>query len=264
MSRRPNGFTLLEMIVAISILGIIAGGVALFIAKPIEGYVDTARRAKLTDMADLALKRMALEIRTAVPNTLRPLGTSASDYIEFIPSRGGGRYCTDTDSGCTALTDFDPTDATAEAHSFALIGPMPSIAVGDQLIIYNTGQTGLDAYNNDNCGTVTGVAGSTVTYNDKAFPYASPSRRVFVAPASGPVRFSLSGGNRILRSAGSAFCGTTPAATSATLIDADSVALGFDYRPVSQANGLLTLRLTLTESGESVTLVHQIHVDNLP
>jgi MSHA biogenesis protein MshO len=39
------GFTLIEMIMVIVITGILAGMVAVFIAKPVEGYADSVRRA---------------------------------------------------------------------------------------------------------------------------------------------------------------------------------------------------------------------------
>jgi MSHA biogenesis protein MshO len=42
-------------------------------------------------------------------------------------------------------------------------------------------------------------------------------------------------------------------------------ACNFSYQPgTSQRAGLVTLRLQITEDGESVTLLHQIHVDNAP
>nr|MBP9219285.1 type II secretion system protein [Sterolibacterium sp.] len=51
-SHHLAGFTLIEMIVAIVLLGIISVMVATFIRSPVLGYVDTVRRAELTDTAD--------------------------------------------------------------------------------------------------------------------------------------------------------------------------------------------------------------------
>ena len=44
--RRPRGFTLVEMIIVIVITGIIGGIVAIFLRAPVQGYVDSARRAE--------------------------------------------------------------------------------------------------------------------------------------------------------------------------------------------------------------------------
>lgn len=252
--RTARGFTLVEMIIAIVITGIVAGMVATFMVRPVQGYFDTVRRAELTDMADLALKRMALEIRTAVPNTV----SAGTGYVQFIPSTGGGRYCTDSDT-CTNKLITGSASTT-----FDIVGPTPTIAGGDKIIIYNTGQTGLDAYSNNNCATVT--QSSPLVYASTTFPYASPSNRFQLAPSSGPVRFSCAALTTQLQRIGgaAAFCGTTPASSTSVLVSADSVSCNFIYDPVSASNGLLTLSLTLTKSGESVTLVSEIHVDNMP
>jgi MSHA biogenesis protein MshO len=264
--KRPSGFTLLEMIISIVILGILAGMVAVFIAKPVQGYIDSTRRAQLTDMADLALKRMALELRTALPNSVKPIAATASSYIEFIPSIGSGRYCTDTESCTNKFTNFG-TGAT-DTGTFDVLGPLPSgiTANSDRMIIFNTGQTGLDAYSNSNCAKLTNTT-SPLTYSGASpFPYASPSSRFFVAPSSGSVKFNCTTTAVQRISGASNFCGITPppSLTTATLVSADEVICAFSYTSVSASNGLLTLRLTLTSSGESVTLANQIHVDNLP
>jgi len=254
------GFTLIEMIMTMVILGIVAGVVAIFISRPIEGYIDTANRAELTDMADMALKRMALEIRTAVPNTVRVAADNS--WVEFIPARGGGRYCTDTDSCTNPLTHFGT--GSAATVTFDVLGPLPAVSTNDQIIIYNTGQTGLSAYGDDNCARVTATTASSLTYNDTPFPHASPSSRFFIAPASGPIRFSCSGGQLRRINGSAAFCGTTPPSSSALLVRATTLDCRFQYNQVSAANGLLTLSLTVGNAGGAVTLMNQLHVDNLP
>lgn len=260
--RSNRGFTLMEMIIAMVITGILGAVVAVFISGPVAGYVDTARRAELTDMADLALKRMALEIRTAAPNTVRVV---AAQYVQFIPVAGGGRYCTDTDTCPTPLplTHFNPSGGASATVDFDVLGPISgTLAVNDKVIIFNTGQSGLDAYAGDNCATLKNTA-APLQIEGPPFPYASPSNRFLVAPASGPVRFACSA-NQVTRTTGHAFCGVTPAAASSLLVAATAVACNFSYDAVSAANGLLTMTITLTREGESVTLHNQIHVDNLP
>ena len=63
--------TLIELIVVITITGIIAVVLGQFIVRPIQGYQDQVRRAELVDAAEMALRRTALDIRQALPNSVR-------------------------------------------------------------------------------------------------------------------------------------------------------------------------------------------------
>ena len=49
----------------------------------------SARRAALTDTADTAVRRMARDIRKALPNSIRQ---TSDQCVEFIPTKTGGRY----------------------------------------------------------------------------------------------------------------------------------------------------------------------------
>jgi len=48
-----RGVTLIELVMVIVVTGIIAAGVAVFIQRPVEGYIDAGRRATLTNEARL-------------------------------------------------------------------------------------------------------------------------------------------------------------------------------------------------------------------
>jgi len=279
--KRVHGFTLIEMIVAMVITGIIAAMVSVFMVAPIKGYQDTVRRAGLSDAADTALKRMALEIRTALPNSVR---VSGNQYIEFIPTTGGGRYRADFGTGGTGdPLNFDFSgDCTGVACSFDVLGPNVTIASGDHLVIFNTGQTGLNAYGattGNNRRPITTAAGSVsaITFSGAAFPYESPSQRFHVVSSTlGPVTFGCDGG-KLRRYTGYATGSVDwnpapadqpdPPTSGSSALLADGATCYFDYDPaVSAENGLVTLRITLTDgpSGESVTLHQQLHVDNSP
>src|SRR6185295_2141854 len=98
--------------------------VAIVIRRPVEGYVDAARRAGLTDTADTALRRITRDVRSALPNSIRIVespGGSGIFYLEYLETNGGGRYRSDVDSsGGGNVLDFAVADA-----SFDVIGPMP-------------------------------------------------------------------------------------------------------------------------------------------
>ena len=66
-----RGFTLVEMIVVITVIGIVAAGAALFIRNPTQAYFDLETRAGLTDLADGTMRKMARDVQLALPNSVR-------------------------------------------------------------------------------------------------------------------------------------------------------------------------------------------------
>lgn len=292
--RPQRGFTLVEMIMVIVITGIVAGMVAVFIARPVQGYVDSVRRAGMTDVADLALKRMALDIRTAVPNSVRV--DSTGRFLEFIPAKSGGRYCTDSNDCPTTLAgakvgDLDFGSPDAGGNAFDLLGSTIDVASGESIIVYNTGQciaatcsttislpcSGLNAYEGCNrrlvASTGTALTALSFTATDPPFSMASPSNRFQLVSASGPVTYaceavggSTTGTGTLRRYTGYSYFADQPTTGLGigALLAENLSACTFVYGPASATNGLAGLSLTLTRDSESVTLYHQIHVDNMP
>ncbi|MEE2983226.1 MAG: hypothetical protein VX929_08030, partial [Pseudomonadota bacterium] len=77
--------------------------------RPIQGFIDTARRATLVDEADTAPNRLTREVRLALPNSVRIAGGQA---LEFLRTRSGGRYRAQIDPEMASNPlDFPPTDS---------------------------------------------------------------------------------------------------------------------------------------------------------
>lgn len=280
---RARGFTLIEMIIAMVITGIVAAIAGVFMVSPIRAYIDSARRAEMSDVADTALRRLGFEIRQAVPNSLRV--SANSRVVEFVPAIGGGVYRAQRNNvACAVAGNADPIfnadDCTvADNDSFDVLGPSVSAQVGDFVVIGNTGQPDLDVYEGSAGGNrraLRSVAGAKVQFEPGAvFPrFESPSQRFQLVAASGPRAFvcvDAGGGRFDLRRydayVTAANWGNAPPASfagSGALLASGLTTCAFDYQAVSAANGLLLVRLTIRREDEEVTLVHQIHVDNLP
>jgi MSHA biogenesis protein MshO len=136
--RASAGFTLVEAIMTIAIIGIIGGIVAVFIRAPILGYRDTVDRAELTDQADLALRRMARDIRLALPNSVRV--SDDHGQLELLQTRSGARYMSDDDGVAPALTlSFDDP---CSRDLTALVPPasFKDARAGDYVVVYNLGE----------------------------------------------------------------------------------------------------------------------------
>lgn len=273
-NRKNGGFTFVEMVVAIVIAGIIAAMVAVFVTKPVEGYVDTAARADLADAADTALKRMTRDLRLALPNSVRVDATG--HYIELLLTSAGGRYLAAEDNPSSGhILDFsNPADTT-----FDVIGlDLPS--AGESVVVYNLG-SGLppaDAYCSgsacNNRATVAGVSGSTVTLSSNPFALESPS-----LPSPGhrfmtvstPVTYGCSNGNltRYWNYAISPAQPVPPSGGSSALLATGVANCVFSYSSMANIrSGLVGLGLTLLNPDNahagSVTLFEQVHVDNTP
>jgi MSHA biogenesis protein MshO len=263
------GVTLIEMVIVISITAIIAGGVAVFISRPFEGYIDAARRAELTDIADTALRRITRDVRTALPNSIRTTTVAGVTYLEYLQASGGARYRAQADSsGAGNILDF----TQADNDGFDVVGTMPTFAAGDSIVIYNLASSGTtaNAYSGDNRGAYSSNTATTVTLSPaKKFPFPSPGKRFHVVqqavtyacnPATGQLRRYWNYGIVDLPQP------TPPSSGSNALLATDITACSFTYDTSGSGlrTGVLTLTLKVERNGESVRLFQQVHVNNVP
>lgn len=260
-----SGFTLIELVMVIVIMGVIGGIVAVFMKSPIDAYVDSARRAALTDVADTAVRRMARDIRKALPNSIL---NPNNQCLEFIPTKTGGRYRADVD----AAGNGDTLNFAAADTTFNMLGnngDFPAdqqIQVNDVVAVYNLGINGADAYAADNTSVVSKVVNGTeteITIASKQFPLASGSNRFHVIPGGeNVVAYVCNGGNlfRTARAFSGAACPTTGAILARNVGSCNFVYNGSDL----QRNALVQLSITFTDGGETVSLYHEVHTDNTP
>lgn len=280
MAARQNqtGFTLVELIMVIVIMGVIGGAVAVFMKSPIDAYFDTARRAGIADVADTTVRRMARDLRKALPNSIRLGGTGGNQCIEFIPTRIGARYrtqdITPVPSDNSSLR-FDVAD-----DSFNMLGlntALPAdqqIRANDRVAIYNLGITGANAYAGDNTAIVTAVGTSplsatetqvSMTGNATRFPLESPGNRFHVIPGDEKIVSYICSGGSLYRNADYAYSPSCPAPTAGTTpVIATGATCNFAYSTADIRNGLVQLSLTFTSSGETASIYHEVHVDNTP
>ena len=289
-----RGVTLIELVIVMTLLGILAAVAAVALTDPIKAYGDSIKRAELTDLTDASLRRVGRDIRRALPNSPRVSQSGNIFYLELLLTRTGGRYRA---QGPGNALDFSSADT-----QFDSIGPLSQIPdqvpqVNDILVVHNlfsSASAEANAYTyaqaGYGCAAVTyattcnsaritsvtqGAGFTTLTFASRQFPLTSPGNRFSVV--EGPVTYICSGGGvdsngdgvgALRRVSGYpvAFVQPTAFGNNPALL-ADHVSnCQIDYDPLvlNQSLGLVTLRLELSRGGETVRIYHEVHVSNIP
>lgn len=155
--RRIRGVTLIELVVVITITGIIAVVLGKFIVQPIQGFTDMVRRAELVDAAEMALRQTARDIRRALPNSVRVDPTGRA--IEILSTLDGARYRVGpgiNPSGHNhAPSSYRLQIPGTDNDGFNIVGFFQNITIPfdsasqtppARLAIYNQGNAAADAY----------------------------------------------------------------------------------------------------------------------
>ena len=281
------GFSLIELIVVVVLLGVLASGAGMLISNPIEAYEAQVRRQQLVDQGEMALRQIARDVRRALPNSIRITAVGGGSALEMVNVVDGGRY-RDEEGGIYTADPNYVLDFSATDQVFNLLGSLNNPAEFDpnnRLVIYNTSENiYAEAVDVDDQGIITnaGTSASVVTLNPGVnqedqitlsnpfrFTQQSPGQRLFIVDSS--ISYICDpAGSRILRYAGYGFRAAQPTApadfgvASGKVVSALS-ACSFNYCAGSATRGgILTVEITISDSGESVNLLHQIHVMNLP
>jgi MSHA biogenesis protein MshO len=287
---RARGFTLIELVITIAVGSVVVAFMALFIVTPMTIYTSQTRRAALVDAADSALRFIGRDLRAALPNSVRVNASGSVTALELLATADGARY---QDSGPLSNPAL-ALDFTALDGAFATTVPftqltLPWTSNAYYLSIYNVDVPGADAYQMANFPnvpyvitpantTITISAGATANQNlvtlspPFQFLFGSPGQRVFLV--SGPVSYLCdTTAATLTRYSGYTIAGTQPtsaaalnaAGASSALVAGNVTGCQFVWNAgTMNRNGLATLTLQITQSGESVQLLHEVNVVNAP
>lgn len=284
MHPEAAGFTLVEMIIVIILLGILAGLGVQFVRPAVDAYSASIKRQGLTAEADLVARRLERDLHAALPNSLRVSAITSGFALEFIPVTGGGMYrvfpTTVTGSTGKDVLRFDGADS-----SFNVVGPAPVYASGQSLVISNLGEgSGSDAYAGTNRSVVSSSNNNaslfssddsphTVAFGAIQFPVPSAASRFQIVDT--PVTYVCDTAAKTLQRRANYGWNTLQVATptgaaTATLTNllAPTTAgctVRYASGSLTSRTGLVSVELRLTNSsGESLDMIVQVNVPNEP
>ncbi len=299
LSRKQSGFSLLELITVIILLGILGGLGGLLILQPIEAYDDQVRRQQLVDQGEMALRQIARDVRRALPNSLwvdnDPFGTGDGWAVEMINTIDGARYRDEPGTAYASSSDILAFTPGGDSL-FNLLGQFQALPgtgtapAGSQLVIYPTDTVAL--YDDANAGANSGVITQALPINlsalnsgssteetriilsaNHSFDFQSPQQRLFVVdgpisyvcdPATGQIirydGYDYQDGSSQPTPLGAVFATGNTGLVVSRLGDCD-----INYDPgTPQRAGVLSISIAIDDSGETINLLHQIHVINVP
>jgi MSHA biogenesis protein MshO len=284
LSPIARGFTLIELTITIAVGSVVVAFMALFIVMPMNAYSTQTQQAALVDAADSALRFMARDLRSALPNSVRVTSSGSVTALELLATADGARY----QDGGPLSNPAVALDFTTAAGAFTTTVPftqltLPWSSSSYYLSIYNVGVPGANAYQMTNVITPAGTtltitAGATANQNlvtlNPAFQFAfgSPGKRVYLV--SGPVSYLCdTGAGTLTRYSGYTIANAQPASAAAlsaagaaaALVAANVASCQFSLAAgTAERNALAMLTLTITQNAQSVQLLNEVQVVNAP
>jgi len=234
-----RGFTLIELIIAIVLFGIIAYMGVSLLTPVMEGYVDTQTKTLLFNEAQFFIERASIELRNAVPNTIR----TGNGYIQF------GKF---SQSAYYKQISFD---------NLTYYSKLGSLVLNDNLSIYNTKPDYF--YNKDRVYEISKINSDNITLN-KVLSFPSPYHRVYLI--STPVTFYLKG-NKIYRSFDYPIDKTIYGIDKGKyyVIASYVKSLNFTYTPGSFLHsGIVSINLVMEKNGIKLEYEYEVHIKNVP
>jgi MSHA biogenesis protein MshO len=201
---RQKGFTLVELVAVIVLLGIVGLSSTQFIRQSVQVYADNTRRDDLQQQARFAVERVTREVRNALPGSIRELNDGTKQCVEFIPVKAATTYL-----NSIVNSTISQLDVVNMGYSYT---------AGDQLAIYTFDNNSV--YVAPSISALSGAVASSVTPNMQTLSFStitianeSPTRRAYIVASA--VSFCVSDGE-LRRHQNYSVSGLPPTAASGT------------------------------------------------
>ncbi len=274
MTYKTTGFTLVELVMVIVVLGILSLGSLKFISQSAQGLVDTSDRQILSSTANIALEKVLREVRRALPNSVRTFSDGGNTCLELTPIQYSSEYISiPTASAALSFDAIQFSDNSTLPSGFVSVYPTSTDSV------YGTSAGTIRAIS-DIVATagVVGTAGpflQTVTFSlapGYRFPTESPRKRFFLVGF--PVSFCDDNNGRLWRYQNYGFhidsAGSIPTTGNDRRLIADSLranSLSFNVVPAQlNRNAVISMSLVIERaaSTEQLAVSQEVQLRNVP
>jgi len=271
--RHPKivGFTLIEMVTVILILGIIVVGISSFVVFGTRIFVESSAVDQVLSQSRFGIERMTRDIRRAVPNSMRVLTATDGSYqcLELLPI-----------SASTSYIDA-PFFPQPVQNTLTAIKSVRSINAAQSVLIYPL--TASEVYNPQGLTAkrflVQSVAESgdllTISLTQSIrFTEASPLKRLYVAQSPLSYCFINTAGNvdlRLYQQYGYKAVQPSPADMGNGVLMAQNITNTLTINPAIiltpatlVTNAIVHLQPRFRVNGETFQYQHQVQVMNVP
>jgi len=150
-----NGFSLIEVLIALAIFTFIIGGVITFSINSIKANSRSQSMQEAIDNARFTMDDLAKKIRTSSGITLTSGGGGSNNRLFFIDNKTLGKYCYRFENQQMLVSKFEPTITSS------------GVMTPQQVALYNS-VTDCDYWSGPNLHPVVGEgAGSKIVINGK-------------------------------------------------------------------------------------------------
>lgn len=240
-----SGFTLIELISVIVILGILAVGISSFLRFGTQIYAETTARDQIISSARFAVERLNRDLRQALPNTVKVYdNASGFSCLQFTPIVSSSIYIDlpVSPEEASATIDLIPFhDADFSKATKAIVYPLSLVDLADASE-KNHVFSGLDNTTDPNLWVLSFAA-------PIHFESDSPSERIYFIGDS--VDYCL--------------VGTTLTREGILMAQDIENSSSFQVTPASlQRNALIQIHLQFEKNFEQVTFNNEVQVLNVP
>ncbi len=273
------GFTLVELVMVIVVLGILATGSVKFISQSAQSLIDTSERQAMASSATIAVEKVLREVRRALPNSVHRFSDGGNECLELVPILHSSEYISvPIASAATSFNSIAFVAATGSETGFVAVYPnsKDSIYGPNPATVPPTVRSISSSTATTSAVGIPGANMQTIQFdgaNTYRFPTDSPRKRFFLVDQ--PISFCDDANGRLWRYQNYGFqpdsSGSIPTAGVNRILIADSLqanSLSFNILPAQlQRNAVVRMSLTIARpdsATEEIDISQEVQLRNVP